>query len=158
MKDILGYEGLYAITSCGKVWSYRSQKFIKPGIVRKGYHQVQLWRDGKCEYFMVHRLVLEAYSPIEGMENLQANHIDENPAHNYLQNLEWMTPKENINYGTGIARRAQQRYVPVRCIETDIIYESRKAAASAMNRCPTAISNAIKNGNKCAGYHWESVE
>ncbi|MBQ8763120.1 MAG: hypothetical protein IJZ07_03355 [Clostridia bacterium] len=24
MRDIKGYEGLYAVTSCGKVWSYRS--------------------------------------------------------------------------------------------------------------------------------------
>jgi hypothetical protein len=30
MKDIVGYEGLYAITSCGKVWSYKSKRFIKP--------------------------------------------------------------------------------------------------------------------------------
>lgn len=28
MKDIQGYEGLYAITSCGKVWSYRRKKFL----------------------------------------------------------------------------------------------------------------------------------
>ena len=27
-KDIKGYEGLYAITSCGKVWSYRRKKFL----------------------------------------------------------------------------------------------------------------------------------
>ena len=30
MKDIIGYEGLYAITSCGKVYSYRTKKFLKP--------------------------------------------------------------------------------------------------------------------------------
>ena len=36
MKDIKGYEGLYAITSCGKVWSYHSKKFLKAGSY-KGY-------------------------------------------------------------------------------------------------------------------------
>lgn len=28
MRDIVGFEGLYAITSCGKVWSYKSNKFM----------------------------------------------------------------------------------------------------------------------------------
>lgn len=28
MRDIKGYEGLYAVTSCGRVWSYRSNKFL----------------------------------------------------------------------------------------------------------------------------------
>ena len=41
MRDIQGYEGLYGITSCGRVWSYRSQKFLKPKI-NKGYLRVEL--------------------------------------------------------------------------------------------------------------------
>ena len=28
MKDIPGFEGEYAVTSCGKVWSYKSKKFL----------------------------------------------------------------------------------------------------------------------------------
>lgn len=31
MKDIRGYEGLYAITADGRVWSYRVEYFISPG-------------------------------------------------------------------------------------------------------------------------------
>lgn len=30
MRDIPGYEGLYAATSCGRIWSYRTKKFLKP--------------------------------------------------------------------------------------------------------------------------------
>lgn len=30
MKDIANYEGLYAVTSCGKVWSYRNKRFLTP--------------------------------------------------------------------------------------------------------------------------------
>ena len=29
MVDIKGYEGIYAITSCGKVWSYKAKRFLK---------------------------------------------------------------------------------------------------------------------------------
>jgi hypothetical protein len=28
MKDIIGFEGLYAITSCGRVWSYKRNKWV----------------------------------------------------------------------------------------------------------------------------------
>ena len=30
MRDIPGYEGLYAVTSCGKVWSHKFKKFMAP--------------------------------------------------------------------------------------------------------------------------------
>ena len=46
MRDIKGYEGLYAITSCGKVWSYRSKKFLKPYDNGFGYLYVNLNKDG----------------------------------------------------------------------------------------------------------------
>lgn len=42
MKDVVGYEGLYAVTSCGKVYSYKSKKFLKPRKGSCGYLQVSL--------------------------------------------------------------------------------------------------------------------
>lgn len=45
MKDIKGYEGLYAVTSCGKIWSYKRKKFLSPGITggkSAGYHWIKL--------------------------------------------------------------------------------------------------------------------
>lgn len=35
MKDIKGYEGLYAVISCGKVWSYRNNKWLTPWLLKK---------------------------------------------------------------------------------------------------------------------------
>ena len=82
MKDIRGYEGLYAITSCGKVWSYRRKKFLKPGVIQGGYLNVVLTnKDGQQKNHRVHRLVAEAYIPNpEGKE--QVNHKDENKYNN----------------------------------------------------------------------------
>jgi hypothetical protein len=57
MRDIKGYEGLYAVTSCGKVWSYRSKKFLKPYDNGFGYLYVNLNNDGKKKQFKIHRLV-----------------------------------------------------------------------------------------------------
>jgi hypothetical protein len=28
MRDVIGFEGLYAITSCGKVWSYKRNQWV----------------------------------------------------------------------------------------------------------------------------------
>ena len=43
----------------------------------------------------VHRLVLENFNPVDGMENLQVNHKNGDKSDNNIENLEWMTPAEN---------------------------------------------------------------
>ena len=99
MKDIKNYEGLYAITPEGEVWSYRRKKFLTPRDNGTGYLRVKLCKDGKVKKYMIHRLVAEAYIP--NTDNLpQVNHKDENKANNCLQNLEWCDAKYNSNYGT----------------------------------------------------------
>lgn len=37
MRDIKGFEGIYAVTKEGQVWSYRSNKFLKPTESCNGY-------------------------------------------------------------------------------------------------------------------------
>ena len=99
MRDVKGYEGLYAVTSCGRVWSYMSQKFLTPISDINGYSYVNLYKNEKSKHYKVHRLVAEAYIP--NPDNLpQVNHKDENKTNNCLQNLEWCDAKYNTNYGT----------------------------------------------------------
>lgn len=99
MKDVKGYEGLYAITSCGKVWSYKSKRFIIPHPNKKGYLRIKLYKNNSYKTYSIHRLVAEAYIP--NFENKsQVNHKDENKSNNCVGNLEWVTSKENANYGT----------------------------------------------------------
>lgn len=98
MKDIPGYEGLYAATSCGKIWSYKSKKFLKPYIVGSGYLGVSLCKNGQRKDCRVHRLVAITYLP--NPNNLpEVNHINEVKTDNYLNNLEWCDRKYNVNYG-----------------------------------------------------------
>ena len=94
MKDVVGYEGLYGITSCGRVWSYRRKRFLKHGVNRKGYLYVVLCKDGKTKTYTIHKLVAEAYIP--NPNNLpQVDHIDNDKTDNYVNNLQWMTNRDN---------------------------------------------------------------
>lgn len=164
MKDIKGYEGRYAITSCGKVWSYRSKKFLKPSSC-SGYLRVTLSKDNKQESLFIHRLVLETYCPIEGMEKFQVNHKDEIKEHNYLNNLEWLTRKENCNFGTRNERIStslkhnSEITKKVRCVETGIVYLSTREAMRQTEVNQSSISKVCRGKLKTAGgFHWEFLE
>lgn len=159
MKDIKDYEGLYAVTSCGKVWSYRRKIFLKPSKDKHGYLRVKLTKDGVKKNKRVHRLVMETYCPCENMNKLDVNHINEIKTDNFLNNLEWLNHKENCNYGTRNQRATITRGKRVRCIETDVIYNSIGEAAKAINRSISSLSNCLAGRTKtCGGYHWEFVD
>ena len=99
MKDIPGYEGEYAITSCGKVWSYKRGRFLAPRLQQNGYTSVALCKNGIRKNELIHRLVALAY--IANPLNLsEVNHLDEDKLNNALPNLEWCSHKYNCNYGT----------------------------------------------------------
>lgn len=155
MKDINGYEGLYAITSCGKVWSYRRNRFLKARDKGDGYVKVTLTdRAGKAKDRSIHRLVAEAYIP--NPDNLQeVNHKNEDRAKNNVQNLEWCTRQYNVSYGTRASKFAKVVGKEVVCLETGISYESASAAGRTLGINISTISRAIRCPNYTAkGYHW----
>lgn len=158
MKDIKGYEGLYAVTSCGKVWSYRSQIFLKPRTDTDGYLQVNLSSNGKQTTFKVHRLVAKAYIP--NPENKECiNHLDEIKTNNSVNNLEWVTRKENNLYGTHISRSAKGHQKPVYCVELDRTFESISIAAKETGSRIDGISACCSGRNKTTnGKHWRYVK
>lgn len=113
-KDVPGYEGIYQVSSIGNIKSlerrvntWNSYKIIKPMVLKtfltkNGYRNVIL----RKKNFSVHRLVAMAFIP--NPENKpQVNHKNENKQDNRVENLEWVTAKENVNYGTCLVRRAK---------------------------------------------------
>lgn len=111
-RDIAGYEGLYQVSSWGRVRSldrmviaaYGSMKLqkgrlLKLGFDKDGYQQVNLWKNGKKKTHTVHRLVAQAFIP--NPQNFkEVNHRDEDKTNNRVENLEWCTSVYNHNYGT----------------------------------------------------------
>ena len=128
MRDIPGYEGEYAVTSCGKIWSYKNNIFLVQGQNRKGYKVVQLCKNGKQKSFLVHRIVALVYvdNPHKYPE---VNHKDETRNNNCANNLEWCTRRYNNTYGNSVEKRARITGKKVICIETGETYYSIGEAA-----------------------------
>lgn len=99
LKEIENYEGLYMVSSFGRVFSVRRNKFLKPSNNKDNYRQVVLYKNGKPKTCKIHRIVATAFLP-NPLHLPQVNHKDENPSNNKLENLEWCTAKYNVNYGT----------------------------------------------------------
>ena len=107
MKDIKGYEGKYAITEDGRVWSYLSHKYLELKIAQNQYRQVCLYKDGRKKMFYVHRLVAEAFIP--NPEQLQTvNHINLNKGDNRVENLEWLSIGDNVRHYYRLAKEGIQ--------------------------------------------------
>lgn len=159
MKDILGYEGLYAVTSCGKVWSYRSQKFLTPKVrKRDGRIEVLLSVNNERKTYFVHRLVAETYIP-NPLGLPEVNHKDENPAHNYVGNLEWCDRMYNQHYGTAIERMGKSKSKPVYCVELNQEFYGAREAERQTGISHVCIGNCCRGKQKTAGgYHWRYAD
>ena len=109
-KAIADYEEIYEVSDLGRVKSlwYGKERILKPGKDTGGYLFVKLYKDGHVKKFKVHRLVAEAFIPnTQGLETV--NHKDEVKTNNTVSNLEWMSMRDNNNYGTRNKRASEAR-------------------------------------------------
>jgi len=102
MKQIPNYPG-YKITKDGRVYSDKTQRWLKPWIDSGGYWAVALRKDGKTFHRNNHRLALETFvGPCP--QEMECCHGDGNRLNCNLNNLRWGTRSENrkdaIKHGT----------------------------------------------------------
>lgn len=98
-KDIKGFEGLYQISNYGNIKSLINRtgvnKILNPGITSAGYQTITLCKNKKRTTIQIHRIVAEHFL---GLSELCVNHKDCNKLNNYVENLEWVTYKENMTH------------------------------------------------------------
>ena len=150
MRDVKGYEGLYAVTSCGKVWSYRRQKFLTLSDNGEGYLYVNLIKNGEYKRCRIHRLVAEAYIP--NPDNLpEVDHIDNDKTHNYVNNLQWLSHKDN-------SRKSKNKPILQFDLDGNFIREW-ECAADVGSQISKGINDCLKGRKKSAyGYKWKYKE
>ena len=134
-RDIKGYEKLYQISNYGRVkslekYNYKGhhyfEKILKPKINKDNYVSYSLFKNKKYNYYMVHRLVAEAFldkkdfkcMPYENrnlidLNTLEINHKDENTLNNNVENLEYCTHSYNINYGNRNKKVSYKKSKPI---------------------------------------------
>lgn len=175
LRDVAGFPG-YSVTDDGRIWSEKSQKWLKGVPTKVGYLIVTLYVEGKKHMKTIHRLVAEAFIPNpEGLP--EVNHRDEDKANNVVSNLEWCSTKYNCNYGTRNERvlakchtpeaRAKDRATKQRIYGKPVVQLTLDGKEVARFRCANeaarqtgfaqgSISKVCRGERRmCGSYRWE---
>lgn len=190
-KQIQGFEGLYEISNKGRVkslprkiktWNgFRTTEYriLNPYTTKLGYKRVFPHKETGKKRFAVHRLVAIAFIP-NPMNKPYIDHIDGNPSNNNINNLRWVTAKENQNNPICISRqsiKAKARGMPVatrlkahqairkkvrmcdkQTGDTINVFNSVIQAARVTGICATGISAVCQGHRKSAGgYKWKLI-
>ena len=174
-KDIEGYEGLYKVSNLGNVKSLDrmverfNNKVVIKGIMlvqsldHRGYPLVNLHRDGKGKTTRVHRIVAQNFID-NPLNNKTVNHKNGNKLDNRVENLEWMTYKENSQHSfrTGLRTNSYvNRKVLMLSLDNKPLlwFDSLKEAQENTNIFYVGISKCCSGKNHTAGgYKWKYYE
>lgn len=173
LKEIPDYQGRYFVSDCGKVFSKDARILYKDGRIAlhkgkeikrhdngHGYLFAALWKNNECKQEYIHRLVALAFIPNDAPnEKTQVNHIDENKRNNNVSNLEWITPIDNVRYGTGSLRMGIGHSKKIRATGSFGVrqFQGGTQASLEMGLCAGLIRRAARNNGYYAGALWEYV-
>ncbi|MGB1290537.1 MAG: NUMOD4 domain-containing protein [Pseudoalteromonas sp.] len=155
-KPIKGYEELYLISNKGNLYSCYTKALAKNHLNKRGYVYLGLTKNKKFKHEYAHRAVAKAFIP--NPENKpEVNHINSIKHDNRVENLEWVTHKENMQHAlkcgemsnpSGFkAKRA--KITPEQC---KIIRSSKDKVAVLAKRFNVCI-RTIYNHKKKGGYY-----
>ncbi len=178
-KDIPRYEGLYQASSLGRIRSLdHVVEYVKhydygdvvakhffPGKIlsqnkTSGYLSCTLSTEGDHSYPLVHRLVASAFIPNPDNKP-EVDHIDGDTTNNCVENLRWVTSRENAASSMSRGEHTCQnpyRKKSIRDVDTGEVFESMMDAEKRYNIPGGRISASIKSGQRVHGHKFEIVE
>lgn len=154
LKDIIGYEGIYKISSSGYLLSTNKKIYGYPQ--KSGHIRVTLCRDGIINRKLLHRLVAIHFLK-NPMDYPLVRHKDHNPKNNDYTNLEWGTHKHNsqdmvrANRQASGIKNGMYGKVGILCpasilvLNTDngIFYDSITEAANSINHSRSYLAQKL---------------
>lgn len=162
-KDVVGYEGKYKVSNLGNVLSVKKDKILTPKNNHDGYKRIQLWEKCKAKFVSIHRLVAEAFIPNPDNKPF-VNHINGVKDDNVVENLEWVTQKENIVHAweNGLSKPQYNNILSKSVDQFDLkgnylnTYPSTMEAERQTGIQHSNISSVCRNKHKTAGgYLWK---
>ncbi len=92
-RSIDGYTN-YEVSTHGRVRNATTARILKPGILKNGYHYVNLCKDGIVKFSYIHRLVAAEFIDNPDDKRL-VDHINHDLTNNCVSNLRWVSRSEN---------------------------------------------------------------
>ena len=154
MKDYKFYKNDYLVFSDGRVYSFKSHRYLKPSFNAYGYLKLKI--NGKN--VPLHRIVMETF---KGYSNLTVDHIDMNKLNNDISNLEYVTRSENsrrMNEKTGGTISDKFRKNGIKARSKSVVYDG-KVFNSGAELCRKlgverhAVSLAIRQNTRLKGHY-----
>lgn len=143
----------YLVSKEGRVYNTKTKILLKATPRQSGYVVYTLRINNKSVTKQGHILVMQTWNPTK-RNDVIVNHIDGNPSNNALENLEWITKKENALHSCYVLNKLVKPVIQTTLDGQEKEYPSVIEAARALGVTDGAIRCALKTGGKSCNSFW----